>query len=132
LSASVFAQERISWSSKYDKSIQKAILTANLANGWHIYSQSTDEAVGPISTQFELEKNELLIVKSPMLEPTPINAYDPIFEGNVKYFEKQVIFEQKISARETTEAKYTITYMICNEEMCLPPVDEIINLTITK
>lgn len=132
MSASVFAQERISWSSKYDRSTQKAILIANLANGWHIYSQTTDESVGPISTQFELEKNELLIIESPMLEPMPISAYDPNFEGNVKYFEKEVSFEQKISAMETTGAKYTITFMICNKEMCLPPVDEIITLTINK
>ena len=132
LSFQVLAQEHISWTAKYDDVTHKAILTANLSKGWHIYSQTTDEAVGPVSTQFELKENKDLIVESPMIEPTPIDAYDTNFEGNVKYFEKQVSFEQKIKSKRTTEATYIVTYMICNEEMCLPPVNEIINLMIIK
>jgi hypothetical protein len=33
---------------------------------------------------------------------------------------------------ENTKATYKVTYMICNEEMCLPPVDKMITLNIVK
>lgn len=132
LSFMSFSQDHIEWSGKYDKVTQKAILTAKLDEGWHVYSQTTDESVGPVATKFKLDKNKLLIIESPMIEPESIDAYDKNFEGNVRYFEKQVSFEQKITAMETTGATYTITYMICNEEMCLPPVDKMIILTINK
>jgi thiol:disulfide interchange protein len=127
-----FAQDHIQWSGKYDQASQKAVLTAKLDEGWHVYSQMTDESVGPVATKFELKKNEFLKIESEIHEPKSIDAYDPNFEGNVRYFEKQVSFEQKISALETTGATYKVTYMVCNEEMCLPPVDKIITLTIIK
>lgn len=132
LSTLSIAQEHITWSAKYDLDAQKVILTANLDEGWHVYSQTTDEFTGPVATKFELEENDFLTIESPMIEPKPISAFDPNFESNVRYFEKEVHFEQKIIAAESTHANYTITYMICNESMCFPPVDEIITLAINK
>jgi hypothetical protein len=127
------SQEHIQWSGKYDVQAKMVLLTADLEAGWHLYSQSTDESVGPIATKFELDKNKLMLIEGPMSEPESIDAFDPNFEGNVKYFEKQVVFKQRISPiEESTSVTYTITYMICNKEMCLPPVDKIITLTITK
>jgi thiol:disulfide interchange protein DsbD len=127
-----FAQDHIDWAGQYDAKSKKVVLTALLDSGWHLYSQNTDESGGPVATKFELKENDLLTIESPMMEPEPIVAYDPNFESEVIYFESKVDFEQKIAAKANTEATYTITYMICNEEMCLPPVDKLITLTITK
>lgn len=132
LTLQVYAQEHIAWQAEYDVTSQKVIIAASLEAGWHVYSQTTDEFSGPVATKFELAINKNLGVESAMEEPEPIVAFDTNFEAEVKYFEKQVQFTQRLIAVQNTKAEYTITYMICNEVMCLPPVDKFISVEITK
>ncbi|MFA7274686.1 MAG: protein-disulfide reductase DsbD N-terminal domain-containing protein [Crocinitomicaceae bacterium] len=132
LAFSSFAQDKISWTGEFDAKNNKAILTANLAEGWHLYSQNLEESAGPVATRFELAPNDLIQIGSTMREPLPIRAYDANFEANVQYFEKKVNFEQQLTATASTQAIYTVTYMVCNLEMCLPPVDEEVKIMITK
>jgi hypothetical protein len=41
---------------------------------------------------------------------------------NVAYFEKSVIFQQKVKLnRGTTTVKGKVEYMVCNDRQCLPP-----------
>lgn len=127
-----FTQDQISWSGKYDAVKSKAILTATLSDGWHVYSQKTDENAGPVATKFNWEKNDYVIFENSMFEPKPIVAYDPNFEAEVKYFEKQVDFEQKLKITGNTTIACRVTYMLCNDEMCLPPVDREIKIMITQ
>ncbi|WP_341871380.1 hypothetical protein [Spirosoma oryzicola] len=44
----------------------------------------------------------------------------------VSYFEKEVIFQQKVklTGKSPQVVKGTIEYMVCNDKQCLPP-DEI-------
>lgn len=132
LAFSSFAQDKISWTGEFDAKNNKAILTANLAEGWHLYSQNLDESAGPVATRFELTPNDKIRVSSLIQEPKPILAYDANFEADVLYFEKSVSFEQQLTATAPTQAIYTVTYMVCNLEMCLPPVDVEIKIMITK
>jgi hypothetical protein len=132
LAFSSFAQDKISWTGEFDAKNDKAIFTANLAEGWHLYSQHLDESAGPVATRFELTPNDLIQIGSTMKEPKPILAYDANFEADVLYFEKSVSFEQELTSTAPTQAIYTVTYMVCNLEMCLPPVDAEIKIMIIK
>ena len=41
---------------------------------------------------------------------------------NVSYFEKAVIFQQKIKLNKAaTTAKGKVEFMVCNDRQCLPP-----------
>ena len=65
-------------------------------------------------------------------EPTPITAYDPNFEGDLSFFENSVEFTQKLKVKKSGEVNGTITFMVCNKEMCYPPADIDFNITINK
>lgn len=125
-------QSEIAWSGAYNKETGKAQITAVLEEGWHVYSMFVDEMSGPVSTKFELSVNSLVEVISAVTEPTPLVSYDENFAAELQYFEKTVIFEQELIIKHTTELLYTVTYMICNEVMCYPPVDEIVKISILK
>lgn len=133
LSFCSFGQEKVEWNVSYDSQSESISFTAEIAEGWHLYSQKIDESLGPVPTSFRFDKNtkELKLVGKTM-EPSPITKYDPNFEGELSYFEGSVQFIQKLKVKSSTEVHGKITFMVCNEEMCLPPTDIDFNLTINK
>lgn len=133
LSFCSFGQEKVEWTVSYDSQSESISFTAEIAEGWHLYSQEIDESLGPVATSFQFEKStkEFKLVGKTM-EPTPITKYDHNFEGELSYFEGSVQFIQKLKVKSSTEVHGKITFMVCNEEMCLPPTDIDFNLTINK
>lgn len=132
LSSVAFGQEEISWSGDFDKESNSAKITAQLEEGWHVYSMTVDEMAGPVSTKFELRENSKFEILGEIKEPRPISSYDENFEAELQYFEKTVTFEQELKINQSTAIIYTVTYMICNAEMCYPPVDEEITIKVEK
>ncbi|KAA6324976.1 Thiol:disulfide interchange protein DsbD, partial [termite gut metagenome] len=98
------------------------IFTAAIDAGWHIYS--TDLTGGPISATFHTDKIEgveLLDKLTP--RGKEISKFDKFFGINVRYFERNAQFVQKI---KIIKAPYHIEgyleYGACNDESCLPPM----------
>jgi len=56
-------------------------------------------------------------------EPEAIRAYDENFGASLDYFRDQVVFKQKIVHGSKGVVSGYITYMVCSDVMCLPPVD---------
>jgi hypothetical protein len=57
-------------------------------------------------------------------EPAPLTRFEDAFGIDVRYFENEVIFRQKIrlkSAKPVIKGK--LTYMACNDRQCLPPAE---------
>jgi DsbC/DsbD-like thiol-disulfide interchange protein len=47
---------------------------------------------------------------------------EPAFDMKVAFFEKQVIFQQKVKlTKQQAVVKGSVEYMVCNDEKCLPP-----------
>jgi hypothetical protein len=65
-----------------------------------------------------------------VVEPKPIVAFDESFEAEVAFFEKNVSFEQKINVFDSSVIKARVTYMLCNNETCLPPTETILTINI--
>lgn len=95
-------------------------IKATIYNGWHIYSLNLPEG-GPTKTiiKFIPSKKYSLINKT--FEPNPIRKYDEAFHMNVSYFEKSVVFQQKVNIQAARPIiKGTISYMSCDAKRCLP------------
>jgi DsbC/DsbD-like thiol-disulfide interchange protein len=105
------------------------LLKASIDAGWHIYSQNVKEG-GPIKTSFAFAKSKDYILVGKTIEPKPITKYEDAFKMNVSYFEKEVVFQQKIKLKSAniTAIKGQLEYMTCNNQKCLPPED--VNFTI--
>ncbi|WP_315356254.1 cytochrome c biogenesis protein CcdA [Prevotella denticola] len=104
------------------------VFTAKIDQGWHIYSTNLP-AGGPTSASLHVEKSEGL---TPVGRLTPhgkeTSAYDKNFEMTLRYFEHSASFVQryKITAK-TYSIKGYLEYGTCNDEMCMPPMQEEFN-----
>ncbi|MDB5003447.1 MAG: sugar transporter [Mucilaginibacter sp.] len=106
---------------------------ATIQTGWHIYSLDVKDG-GPIKTSFEFTPSNAYTPLGKTTEPTPVTKFEKAFSMNVSYFEKEVVFQQKISLKSAKAASVTgkLTYMTCNDKKCLPPEDVEFNIPLGK
>jgi thiol:disulfide interchange protein DsbD len=104
-------------------------LKASIDNGWHIYSQNVKEG-GPIKTSFKFTPSKDYTLVGKPVEPKPTTRFEKAFSMNVSFFEKEVVFQQKIklNSPNATAVKGSLEFMTCNDQKCLPPDD--VNFTI--
>lgn len=126
------SQEEIVWSFSYDNPGKQLQMKANLAPGWHVYSTDLGGIAGPVPTGFEFEENKDVVLSGKVKEPQPKVEFDPNFEETVRYFDKEVIFTQKIDLKRSTMIKGSVVYMVCNDVMCLPPVEKKFEISLKK
>ncbi|RZK56942.1 MAG: sugar transporter [Pedobacter sp.] len=93
----------------------KAIMNGN----WHIYSQTIQSA--PMKTSFTFSPSNDFSLVGKTAEPKPITKYDKVVKMNLSYFEKTVVFKQKIKLKKSaTVVKGKLEFMACNDKSCLP------------
>ncbi len=51
--------------------------------------------------------------------------FDNVFDMNIKYFETQALFKQKIRLLSSDEIQITgvLEFMVCDDTNCLPPTE---------
>jgi thiol:disulfide interchange protein DsbD len=114
------SQKEINWVIDYDESENELKMSAELAEGWHIYSQFMDENAGPIPTSFEI-KGESIDLIGNVEEPEPTKVYDENFGSDIAYFSDEAVFTQELNADSKGLINIEVVYMLCNDEGCLPP-----------
>jgi len=99
-------------------------LKATIEDNWHIYSLNVKDG-GPIKTSFTFAPSKEYSLVGKPSEPKPITKYEKTFSMNVSYFEKEVVFQQKIKLKSPNAlvVKGKLEYMTCNDHKCLPPDD---------
>ena len=98
------------------------IFHATIDNGWHVYSTEIGDD-GPIEATFNVEKMEgAELVGKLTPKGKVIKKMDKLFNMELKYFEKEATFVQKI---RFTKPQYDIDcyleYGACSDASCLPP-----------
>jgi hypothetical protein len=108
---------------KINKNEAVVFLKATIDDGWHIYSQTVKDG-GPIKTSFTFSPSAAYTLIGTTIEPMPITKNEKVFNMDVSYFEKSVIFQQKVRLKANQIiVKGTLEYMTCNDKQCLPPED---------
>jgi len=116
----------VTWSSSVKKIADKTyevVLTANIEEGWHMYSQSTP-AGGPIPTKVTFTKNPLVITEGATKERGKMEQrFEPLFGVDVKQYSDKVEFTQtvKTKAKVNTSLDVAVQFMVCDDHQCLPP-----------
>lgn len=97
---------------------------ATINKGWHIYSQNMN-GDGPVPTSITITQNKNFKIVGEPEEPKPFEKYDPNFDMNVKWFDNEVNFTQKIKPITKSDFKVEgfVTFMTCDDSKCLPPID---------
>jgi hypothetical protein len=126
--------EPVKWSTSVNKISEteyELVATATIDAGWHLYSQNVPED-GPRPTTFTFEGNPNFLKKGNTSEEEGHTIQDPIFEMEIKYFDKKADFKQRIKLKGKTpfEVKGAVEFMVCDDSRCLPPteVDLIFNV----
>ncbi|WP_300977798.1 thioredoxin family protein [Flavobacterium sp.] len=99
--------------------------------GWHLYSQNVSDG-GPIPTHFSFENKREFNIHEGVKEEKGKTINDPVFKMQIKFFEKEATFRQriKISALKVFKIKAEVEYMVCNDENCLPPTYDALEFTV--
>ena len=95
--------------------------SGKMSDGWHIYSQN--EKNGPTPTTLTISSIKgAKPVGTLTADRKPIKKFEEVFDAEVMYFEKSVLFSQKL---KLTDSKYAVEgyleYGACNDQNCLPP-----------
>ena len=123
-----FSQNEVTWSiaaKNIKKKQQKIEVIASIKEGWHLYSANTPKSAGPIPISVDLDKGKFVKLKSAFVEKSQaIKKFDANFDSDVFIFEDEFRGELEVKVKKDTTLSVTVTYMVCNEIMCLPPIDE--------
>ena len=100
------------------------IFTGKIDKGWHVYSTNLGQE-GPTEATFNVNRLEgVKLVGKMKAVGHEIAAYDKNFEMNLRFFESNVRFVQKI---KFTKPAYSIdvylNYGACSDQTCMRPMD---------
>ena len=131
----------VNWSFSIEQNGRDAKLKfkANIENNWHLYDINLPEG-GPISTSFHYKDSTLFdFVGKMQSNPKPHESFDPNFKIDLRFFEKEVVFEQNIRLKtdKAVAIRGYVEFMVCDDKSCLPstevdflfPVKEIVVVT---
>ena len=107
------------------------IFKADIYEGWHIYSQFTDEN-GSLPSEFTFEKaGEDYELVGSTAESETLVEYSDIFEVEETFFKEKAVFTQRIKLLnpEVNQITVDLFYQIC-KEVCIPK-DEIFHISLT-
>lgn len=90
------------------------IATAKLDSGWHLYSQEEID-MGPLPMKFSFDSLPDYELAGGTAEENVRKEYDPFFDSEVFFFEKEAVFKQKIkvSGKKDFTVTGTVDYQAC-------------------
>lgn len=129
--AILFAQSPTKWSLASDakgKTFKsgdafKTELKAEIEEGWHLYAVEQPSG-GPFPTRITVAEEAPFKIDGKIESPTPITQFDPNFQIETKFFDKQASFilPLKASAETTSDSlAINVRFQVCNDSLCLPP-----------
>ena len=121
--------EPVTWSHELKitgKTTGEVIHKATIEDKWHLYGMNIPKN-GPRPTRIVYEtmtnakKDGDIVAKSKLLE-----VFDKSFDMKLSWYAKEAIFVQKVKFKDATQVKIQgyVEYMACDDERCLPPVQD--------
>lgn len=126
LNAQSGSAKQVTWSYASKKIGDKKYevrMTANIQGTFHLYAQQAG-VEGPIPTTITFQANPLLTLEGKTAEQgKKITKLEEVWDGKVNFYEKTVSFVQIVNARSKAKTSINgkIEFMVCNDEVCLPP-----------
>jgi len=102
-------------------------ISAKMEKQWKIYSiyKIVD---GPLPTEINI-KGDIISKIGKVIEPEPIEEYDPGFDVTSFYHKGNTLFSSQVLLKDNLPpGNYEISvmtyYQVCNERLCYPPVEK--------
>lgn len=110
------------------------VLQAAIADGWHLYGTQEVPNQIPIPTTVTFEKSDSYTTVGELIESSKAEEkYDSTSAMKLFLFEKNATFTQRIKILEDgAVVKTKIYFMLCNDHVCMPPCNQLINVEVKK
>jgi thiol:disulfide interchange protein len=113
----------------------QAVLRAELADGWHLYSM-TQPSGGPVPTTITVSENPVFSLAGAVVQPEAIVSFDENFGIDTEYFEGNADFVVPVAVSpQATAGKHALTvrirFMLCSDTVCLPPQTKTLTADVT-
>lgn len=126
----------VHWS--FGASGQQVEMTAAIDTPWHMYDIGPYEG-GPNATTFTFELPAGVTLDGGVVQlDKPTRVQDEIFGMEIGYFAGKARFVQKFKVSDELAAvgkpitvRGTVEWQVCDDESCLPPMDEEFTVTLT-
>jgi len=120
------ALDKVKWkfeSKKTGDSTFTITVSANIAEGWHIYTAAPGGDGSQIPTEVKFNKNSSVRMDGKL--QTAGKIIDEAVEevGTIHYYKNKVTYTQKVIATANTTLRGLISFQVCDDKMCLPPKD---------
>ena len=112
-------------------SVTRLQVNATIENGWRVYSL-TQKKGGPYGMTITMLPGSRLAFAGPVVTPTPVAKYDSSFKMMTETYSGTGTFIIPVRASSepgTTSSTIKIRYQACNARFCLPPRNELIQVT---
>jgi thiol:disulfide interchange protein DsbD len=126
----VQAQDEVKWtfSAKHVQGDEYDLMfTATIKTGWHVYSQYLPSEDGPVATSINFESKPTLVGKATESASKPEykkTGLDETFDMQLTKYKHDVTIVQRVKCTDLkVPVKGYVTYMTCDNTMCLPPTD---------
>ena len=109
-------------------------LTANVQNGWHIYSQNQPTDAINIPTEILFNKNPLIVLDGKARETGNMEKFtDKRLGISANQYSGKVEFVQKvkIKAKVKTNISGSVEFQTCDDKKCLPPKKLVFNVALS-
>jgi thiol:disulfide interchange protein DsbD len=104
----------------------RLIVTATIADGWHVYSLEPQGEFAPPPTLFSIAAKDGLEPEGPPYEVNPIVKTDKVFDMTLAYHRRAARFYQnfivpEVEAAGAREVHAMVRYQACSDRICTPP-----------
>ncbi len=112
----------------------RALLSAKIEAGWHLYSTEQRED-GPKPTRIAVPKDQVFELGGEIESPTPIIAMDENFGFETQFYQDSATFALplRIAANAPSgqhKLQVQVRYQTCTGKLCLPPKTVKLDLTV--
>lgn len=119
-------------SKKISDNVYEIQMTADIQDGWHLYSQTQPKDAIAIPTSFNFNKNPLLQLDGKTKEQGKMEKFsDKELGVSANQYSKQVVFVQRVVLKGKAKTAVTgkVEFQTCDDKKCLPP--KTVNFTVS-
>ncbi|HOY07429.1 MAG TPA: cytochrome c biogenesis protein CcdA [Saprospiraceae bacterium] len=101
------------------------VFTGTIDDGWFTYSQFLESEDGPVATQITFSPGPgYKLVGKAKESGDIIKVHDKVFDMELTKFKHKAVLTQRITVADPSKPiTGYLNFMVCNDEMCLPPKD---------
>lgn len=102
----------------------RVIITANISDGWCIYSKESKINYGPVPTSVKIDTDTNIHVVGDVEETSSAKKVVKSNGNKLVKLMGRTVFTQEIEVNDPFQiVTGELTFMVCNENGCLPPED---------